>query len=924
VKSLKNIEGDISMDYKESLFLPKTDFQMRGNLPENEPKRYKKWFDSSVYGEMKKRRVGAKSSFNLHDGPPYANGNIHIGHALNKILKDIIVKTHYFNGKDIFYRPGWDCHGLPIEQQVEKQVGVDKKNSMPKAEFRELCRAHAKKFIDIQRDEFKELGVLGLWEKPYKTMDFKFEADIYRALCKIVKKGLLVERSKPVYWSWACTTALAEAEVEYKEKESYSIYVAFPLQEESKKKLPDGAKSLIIWTTTPWTLPSNVAIAINNEEEYALTSEGYIVARKLFDKLKESGVLEGSIEAIFAPTILEGLKATNPLNSRDSLIVLGEHVSIEDGTGCVHTAPGHGEDDYIVGLKYNLPVIMPVDEKGLFDAQVVTLNLLPNPQEFVGMHIFKANEKILDLLGSNLLKCTKIKHSYPHCWRSHEPIIFRATKQWFIALDEPMPSGKTLRKCALEEIDKVRFYPAHGANRLRTMIENRPDWCISRQRDWGVPIAFFRHKCTKEVLLDENVLKKIGDIFEIEGADAWWSQDNGYFLAEFGYESEDFEKVYDVLDVWFDSGSTWFATLEADGDISGNYPAEMYLEGSDQHRGWFQSSLLVSCAINEKAPYKAVLTHGFTVDENGEKMSKSKGNVIAPKDVLKKYGSEILRMWVAMSDYEADLKISENILKQISEQYRKARNTIRFISGSICDLEGLSDDFSDIDRWILVSAKKVFDEVNTLFLNYEYAKGLHMLNEFVVGDLSGIYLDICKDRLYCNGLGSKSRVSAQSAMYLILKSMLSLYAPIITYTVDEAIETGPSLLKKEFESVFDIEYCPLPEVVSDMGAEYMLEARDNFFEIVDSLKKTKTINTTLELTLLTNHNKFLESEDFCDWFLVSNKGSIKENIEPLGEFSVGGYGFLITKSALSKCPRCWKYNAQEADSLCQRCQEVIG
>lgn len=912
------------MDYKDSLFLPKTDFAMRGNLPQNEPIKYQKWFDGSIYEKMQDTQRGVGGSFNLHDGPPYANGNIHIGHALNKILKDIIVKTHYFNGKKVSYRPGWDCHGLPIEQQVEKQVGLDKKNSMPKEKFRELCRNHAAKFIDIQRSEFKELGVIGLWDEPYKTMDFRFEANIYRALCKIAKKGLLIERSKPVYWSWACTTALAEAEVEYKEKESPSIYVAFPLQEEALVKLGAKDASLVIWTTTPWTLPANVAVALNHEEEYALTEDGLVVAKELFEKLRERGVVSGSIVKIFDSVLLEGLKAKNPLNGRDSVVVLGEHVSIEDGTGCVHTAPGHGEDDYMVGLRYDLPVIMPVDERGAYDRSVVDMGLLPNGEEFVGMSVFKANEKILGLLGNYLISHSKIKHSYPHCWRSHEPIIFRATKQWFIALDEPMPSGKTLRKCALEEIDKVRFYPAHGANRLRTMIENRPDWCISRQRDWGVPIAFFRHKGTKEVLLDERVLERIGDIFEKEGADAWWSRENSYFLEPFGIKEEDYEKVLDVLDVWFDSGSTWFAVLEADKSISGDYPADMYLEGSDQHRGWFQSSLLVSCAINEKAPYKAVLTHGFTVDEHGEKMSKSKGNVIAPKDVLKQYGSEILRMWVALSDYEADLKISDNILKQISEQYRKARNTIRFLSGSICDLESVSDEFGFLDRWILSRSKSVFDEVNRLFLNYEYSKGLHLLNEFLVGDLSGIYLDICKDRLYCDGLDSDSRRGAQSAMYLILKSLLSLYAPIITYTVDEALDFAPSILKKEFSSVFDLNYFSIPEVAFDGDCGYMLESRDNFFEIVDSLKKSKTIGSTLELALFSEDEDFVSKDDFCDWFTVSKKGVINGEMKGLGEFKADEKRFVIAKSEGKKCPRCWKYESKEEGELCPRCKEVVG
>ena len=911
------------MDYKDTLLLPRTDFPMRGNLPQNEPQKYKQWNEEKIYNKMQQNRADATEVFNLHDGPPYANGNIHIGHALNKILKDIIVKTHYFSGKKIFYRPGWDCHGLPIEQQVEKQIGAEKKERLPKEKFRELCRAHARKYIDIQREEFKELGVVGLWDEPYETMDFKFEADIYRTLCKIAQKGLLLERSKPVYWSWACTTALAEAEVEYKEKESFSINVAFSLQQEALEKLGVESAALVIWTTTPWTLPANVAIALNPEEEYVLSTDGYIVAKKLFDTAKENGVLEGSVRKMFDSKTLENLKATNPLNGRDSAVVMGEHVSMDDGTGCVHTAPGHGEDDYIVGLHYGLPVIMPVDEHGKYDAQVVALGLLPDPESFVGMHVFKANEKILELLSGALLSVSKIRHSYPHCWRSHEPIIFRATKQWFIVLDKKLESGKTLREIALQEIEGVDFYPEHGTNRLRTMIQNRPDWCISRQREWGVPIAFFRDKSTKEVLFDPRVLEKTASLFETHGADAWWSKENGEFLSAFGYDADQYEKVPDVLDVWFDSGSTWAAVLQAKSDISGSYPANMYLEGSDQHRGWFQSSLLVSCAINEHAPYKAILTHGFTVDENGEKMSKSKGNVIAPKDVLKQYGGEILRMWVALSDYEADLKISNNILKQIGEQYRKARNTLRFLTGSVDDLEVLSENFGFLDSWILSRAKAVFDEVNEAYMAYEFAKGLHLLNEFVVTELSGIYLDVCKDRLYCDAKEDERRRASQSAMYLILKSLLSVYAPIITYTVDEVIEKGPVLLKSELKDVFALSGVVLPTVTFDYNIEKLIAARDRFFEIVDELKKAKKINNTLELTIYTDDLMLLQNGDLSDWFLVSQKAELKEESDLLASFEIEETKYGIGLSKEHKCPRCWKINAKSEEALCDRCQEVI-
>ncbi|MFW5990197.1 MAG: isoleucine--tRNA ligase, partial [Campylobacterales bacterium] len=911
------------MDYKDTLLLPKTSFPMRGNLPQNEPKRYKKWSEEDVYKKMQQNRSSSKENFNLHDGPPYANGNIHIGHALNKTLKDIIVKTNYYSGKNIFYRPGWDCHGLPIEQQVEKKMGRAKKESLPKEKFRELCRNHAAKFIDIQRDEFKELGVIGLWDEPYKTMDFKFEADIFRALADIAKSGLLVERSKPVYWSWACTTALAEAEVEYEEKESDSIYVAFPLQSDALSVLECEEASMVIWTTTPWTLPANVAISINPEEEYVITDSNLIVAKKLFENLKDKGVLEGSIKRIFTASILQNKKATNPLNNRDSIIITGDHVSVEDGTGCVHTAPGHGEDDYVIGLKYNLPVVMPVDVFGKYDRTIEDMKLLPNASKFVGMHIFDANAEILDLLGSALISHSKFTHSYPHCWRSHEPVIFRATKQWFILLDKKMSNGKTLRQNALEEIERVRFYPPQGRNRLKSMIENRPDWCVSRQRDWGVPIAFFRNKQNGEILLDESILQKTALIFEKEGADAWWSKDVAYFLEGSGFDAELYEKVDDILDVWFDSGSTWKAVLQERPDISGSYPANMYLEGSDQHRGWFQSSLLVSCAINHHAPYDSIVTHGFTNDENGQKMSKSKGNVVAPKDVLKKYGSEILRLWVAMSDYQSDQKISENILKQISENYRKARNTIRFLMASIEDLDEVVEleKLGLLDRWILSLAKETFDRVEELFLEYEFSKGFHALNEFVVTELSGIYLDICKDRLYCEALDSTKRRASQSTMYLILKSLLGLYAPIITYTVDEALENAPSILNKTTNDVFDLEFTKLPLLKSEFNSDYLLRVRDSFFEAVDELKKAKQISNTLELEIVTNDLMLLKDSEIEDWFLVSSRDEYSKEGEYLASFEIDGNTFAISKTTKHKCPRCWRFSAESENGLCQRCKE---
>ncbi|MEO1959250.1 MAG: isoleucine--tRNA ligase [Nautiliaceae bacterium] len=909
------------MDYKETLLLPKTSFPMRGNLPSNEPKRYKKWFSEKVYERMKENRRG-EEKFNLHDGPPYANGHIHIGHALNKILKDIVNKFYYFQGYDIRFVPGWDCHGLPIEQQVEKKIGREKKEKLPKTKIRELCREHAAKFIDIQREEFKSLGVIGDWDNPYKTMDFEFEADIFKALGEIAKRGLLVERSKPVFWCMHDKTALAEAEVEYYDKEDYSIYVAFPLSKEANKVLGTKHAKIIIWTTTPWTLPANMGIAINPEVKYVLTSDNFIVAKPLYEKLKEEGVVSGEIVKEFEPKELEGLKAVNPLNNRLSVILLGEHVTMDGGTGCVHTAPGHGEEDYRVWRAYGYEeILQPVGDDGRYSERVKKEKLLPD--EFVGMHIFEANEKILKLLGENLIKVGKFTHSYPHCWRCKNPIIFRATKQFFIAMDKEY-NNSTLREKALKEIEKVKFTPSSGKNRLKTMVSNRPDWCISRQRDWGVPIAFFRDKRSGELIIDDEMIEHIYEIFKKEGADAWYSKSIEELLPESKKEmAKNLEKVEDILDVWFDSGSTWFAVLKSNRYDAGEYPASMYLEGSDQHRGWFQSSLLVSTAIEEKAPYKSILTHGFTVDESGRKMSKSEGNVVAPSEVAKKYGTEILRLWVGVSDYSSDIKLGENILKQVAEQYRKIRNTIRFLLANVNDLEEIKlDNPGIIDKWILSRSKEVFDEVVYNFNKYDFSKAMQILNNFIVSELSAIYLDVCKDRLYCEAKDSPKRRNSQSTMAIILKELLPLIAPILTYTADEAIEHSPKVIKEDAKDIFDFVYTPLVAIENPIDEE-VLEIRRRFYEIVDRLKKEKVIKDTLELAIETNYDKLLKDE-MAEFFGVSLLCDEVDG-EVLDEIHIdeGRFVLKVKKSPFYKCPRCWRYLAKSEGELCDRCKEVV-
>lgn len=914
------------MNYKDTMKLPQTDFPMRGNLPGNEPKVYEEW-KKQAFEMMQGKRERAKErgqTFTLHDGPPYANGHIHIGHAVNKILKDIIVKFAYFQGKYPYYTPGWDCHGLPIEQQVEKKIGKEKKDTLPKEEIRELCRTWAKDFIKIQSDEFQSLGVLGDFANPYKTLDFRFEAEIYRALCVIAQNGLLAQRYKPIYWSWAAESALAEAEVEYEEKESDSVFVAFALSQDSLQKLGLEKASFVIWTTTPWTLPANVAIALKPDEIYVLTSGGYIVAKELLQSLKEKGVIaqEDKIVKEWNSKDLEYLSAKNPLNDRSSLLILGDHVSVSDGTGCVHTATGHGEDDYRIGLKYGLPTLVPVDEKGRYNELILSMNLLPS--EFLGQNIFKAQSQVMELLGDALLKHMKIKHSYPHCWRTHQPLIFRATTQWFILMDQPFFEGKTLREVALSEIEKVSFYPVSGANRLRVMIENRPDWCISRQRDWGVPIAFFIDKATKEVILDEEVLGHLQMIFEQEGCDAWWSKSNEELLPlSWQSRAKDLEKNLDILDVWFDSGSTWKAVLQSTQYNAGDYPADLYLEGSDQHRGWFQSSLLLSCAIHTKAPFKKVLTHGFCVDEKGEKMSKSKGNVVAPEQVLKEMGGEILRLWVASSDYQNDLKISQDILKQVGETYRKIRNTIRFLLANTNECERLvqEEDLSEIDLWIYHLGMRVFDEVQENFAEFEFVKGLALLQNFITNELSGIYLELCKDSLYCDEIKSKRRQASVNVMAILAREMLFAIAPILTYTANEALAYARGAITDggKIKSVFDLvrsERRFTRRVKANF--EELLEIKNAFEITLDSLKKEGKVKSSLELEVSSDYD-FLE----LDVWLVVSQVAKQCKGEKIAEFEALGRVFVLHRSSAYKCPRCWRYLAEREEGLCPRCDEVI-
>ena len=938
-KNLQNQSGSASasqeIDYKNTLLLPKTSFPMRANLAAGESERFAKWSKEAwgkVLEKSKSRGEKGAKTFALHDGPPYANGHLHIGHALNKILKDLIVKTHFFSGEGVFYTPGWDCHGLPIEQQVEVSLG-DKKASTSPLEFRRLCREHASRFVDIQRQEFLAMGILGDFKKPYLTMDYAFEANIYKNLCAVAKEGLLIQRSKPVFWSWAARSALAEAEVEYEMKEDHSIYVAFKLSKaavDALKICDFSPVSAVIWTTTPWTLPANRAICLSPDEIYVL-SNGNIVAKKLHEKAVELGICNGDITKEFEAKELEGHFALNPLNGAKSRFLLASHVAMDGGTGLVHTAPGHGEDDYFVCLKHDIEVPMPVDEAGLYDESLK--ELLPKElcDTLIGMHVFKANELILEALGTALLHASKFTHSYPFCWRTHKPVIYRATKQWFIAMDKKMSDGKTLRQRALRALDAVEFFPKSGENRLRTMIENRPDWCISRQRAWGVPIAFFRHKESGEALLDEAVLKQTVEIFKTHGCDAWWSMDAQDFLGS-SYAESEYEKTSDILDVWFDSGSTHMAVLRSGLYEAGPAPASMYLEGSDQHRGWFGSSLLLSAAVYKESPFLELLTHGFCVDEKGLKMSKSLGNVISPQEVAKSHGMEILRLWVMLSDYGTDLKISKNILTQLGEQYKKIRNTLRFLLANIDGLEKIElKDAGFLEHFILKEASSCFAGFMEHAKRYEFSKAYSLLLPFLSATLSGIYLDVCKDRLYCDAAKAPRRVAAQSAMALILKKLLVLLAPSLTYSVDEALDYAPSELFGKGD-VFDLEDFDFDKECQKQGYKArdfdfapFLALRKGFLEEVDALKKDKSIKSTLELDLFSDDERLfgIDHDDLCDFLLISRLLRKPEN-EPLIEFEQEGKKYVFAKSPLFKCERSWKYLATKDRGLSPRCQAVLG
>jgi len=935
------------MDYKATLNLPDTDFPMRGNLAQREPEMLKQWQDSNLYQKIRETADG-RPTFVLHDGPPYANGDIHIGHAVNKILKDIIVKSHTIDGYDARYVPGWDCHGLPIELMVEKKVGkagakVDAKT------FREKCREYAAKQVDGQRKDFIRLGVLGDWDKPYLTMDFQFEANIVRSLGKIIEKGHLHQGSKPVHWCLDCGSALAEAEVEYQDRESPAIDVMFTAVNNSDFESAfncdegEGDIAAVIWTTTPWTLPANQAVALHPDFTYELiqveTENGpkrLILESSLADSALKRYGFENTKKLASCPgQALEHLLLKHPLYDKQVPIILGDHVTTEAGTGAVHTAPGHGQEDFVVGSRYGLEVYNPVGGDGIF---------LADTELFAGLHVNKANPEVLKVLQQNhvLLKHEKMQHSYPCCWRHKTPIIFRATPQWFISMDQ---AG--LRDLAIKAIKQTEWLPDWGQARIENMVKNRPDWCISRQRTWGVPITLFVNRETGELHPDtpaliEQVAKKI----EQQGIEAWFSLDASELLGD---EAELYDKTPDTLDVWFDSGVTHACVLNHRSKLP--FPADLYLEGSDQHRGWFQSSLLTSTAMNGVAPYRKVLTHGFTVDAHGKKMSKSLGNVIAPQKIVNSLGADILRLWVASSDYSNEMTVSDEILKRRADSYRRIRNTARFLLANLNGFDPATDKLADsellsLDRWAIAKSLKLQNEIIAAYKDFNFHLIYQKLQHFCTVDLGGFYLDIIKDRQYTTQSNSIARRSAQTALYHIAEAMCRWIAPILSFTADELWKAIPGnhsdsvFLENWYQELADLDSS---ETMNMAFWQTVLEVRAAVSKELETLRADKTIGSSLdaEVSLYVDDElqKILaELKQELRFVLITSDASV-QNIKDatddcietkIESATVGSHTIKIRAIASpdSKCVRCWHHREDvgsnaEHPELCGRCVENV-
>lgn len=911
---------------KYPLNLPDTAFPMRGDLAKREPLMLAHWQAQQRYQRIRAAAKG-RPQFILHDGPPYANGDIHIGHAVNKVLKDIIIKSKTLSGFDAPYVPGWDCHGLPIELQVEKKHG----KAIPPSQFRELCREYAKEQVERQKKDFIRLGVLGDWDNPYLTMDFQTEADIIRALGQIQQNGYLYQGRKPVNWCLDCGSALAEAEVEYEDKVSPAIDVGFEVKDiEALGKalgvsLPGNAKVYaVIWTTTPWTLPANQAVSVHPEHEYRLakTDKGYLL---LVGELLESCVQRYQLQAEVVGggkgSALENLPLQHPFYDRIVPIICGEHVTLEAGTGLVHTAPAHGVDDYVVGQKYSLPVENPVGDDGKF----ISTTLPVGETELAGVFVWKANDIVLEALAASghLLHQEKMKHSYPHCWRHKTPIIFRATPQWFIGMEQG-EEGVSLRALANDAVADTKFFPSWGRARIEAMIKNRPDWCVSRQRNWGVPMPFFVHKETLQLHpRTPELLEEVAKRVEQVGIEAWFSLNSAELLGD---DAAHYRKLTDTLDVWFDSGATHYAVLAKREGLRS--PADLYLEGSDQHRGWFQSSLLTGCAINGRAPYDALLTHGFVVDGKGHKMSKSKGNVIAPQKVIDTMGADMLRLWTAATDYSGELTISDEILKRVTDSYRRIRNTLRFLLANVSDFDAKRDampvaEWLEIDRYALALMQKLQDDVRADYDRYEFHLAVQKLQSFCSEDLGGFYLDILKDRLYTAGESSPARRSAQNALYHITQSLARLIAPILSFTGEEVWAT---LNGGDEVSVFEQQWYALPD--SGLSGEQVSGWADirAVRELVNKKLEDQRAAGAIGSALQAEVDVYAVKETFE---LLSRLDDDLRFVFITSRATVhlregGGLGVEVTPSTHEKCERCWHYREDVGSdanhpTLCGRC-----
>ena len=916
-------------DYGKTLNLPTTDFPMRASLPEREPQIQKDIFENGLYEKILKKNEG-HDTFILHDGPPYANGEIHAGHALNKMLKDTIVRYKSLKGYYAPYIPGYDTHGMPTEKKAIEKLGLDR-NKIPVTKFRDTCKEFTSTYKEMQTEGFKRLGVLGDWEHPYVTYDPKMEARQIGVFGDMYKKGYIYKGLKPVYWCTDCETALAEAEIEYKDVTGSSIYVKFPVVD-SKGKFDLENTFIVIWTTTPWTLPGNLAITIGEDFDYSIVDcgkEKYIIASELVSKVMEIAEIKEYKEVQkLKGKELEGVLCKHPFLDRNSVVIMGSEdtvdVELTEGTGAVHTAPGYGKEDYLAGIKNGLDIVVTVDEKG---------HQTEGAGPFAGMFYAKSNKEITKWLDENgfLLKETNISHSYPHCWRCKKPVIYRATDQWFASVDG-------FREAALKAIEGVKWIPAWGEERIASMVRDRNDWCISRQRTWGVPLPIFYCEKCKEPYVTEESIKKIQDIFREKGSNAWYDMSEEELMPENAKCSKcghtHFKKETDIMDVWFDSGSTHQSVLVERGLP---YPADLYLEGNDQYRGWFQSSLLTSVAINGIAPYKQVLTHGFVTDGQGRKMSKSLGNGVAPSDVANKYGADILRLWALSSDYTTEVSLSDDILKQISEVYRKIRNTARYILGNTFDFDPENkveyDKLQEIDKWALTRLNKLVKDATENYNNYSFSNCYHDINQFCVIDMSNFYLDIIKDRLYTSKKDSVERRAAQTTMYIILDALVKILAPMIPFTAEEIWKAMKHTKLEEVESVMLTDF---PEINEKYDNKEISEKWDRIIKLKDIVAKelenartAKTIGHSLnaKVTIYAEENQYefiKENLDLLQTVFIVSKLEVKEN-ERKDEVRLG---VKVEQAPGEKCERCWMYSEtvgedKENPTICHRCSENI-